>query len=62
MHKEYILLNGFRKAKKGFNAGFHVPLSQDPESYIAVKSLGIRAQRCFNTKGLASRRDQVVNR
>ena len=27
MHKEYILLNGFRKAKKGFTAGFHVPLS-----------------------------------
>ncbi len=29
MHKEYILLNGFRKAKKGFTAGFHVPLN-DP--------------------------------
>ena len=28
MHKEYILLNGFRKAKKGFTAGFHVPLIQ----------------------------------
>ena len=27
MHKEYILLNGFRKAKKGFTAGFHVPLN-----------------------------------
>ena len=27
MHKEYILLNGFRKAKKDFTAGFHVPLS-----------------------------------
>ena len=26
MHKEYILLNGFRKANKGFAAGFHVPL------------------------------------
>ena len=26
MHKEYILLNGFRKAKKDFTAGFHVPL------------------------------------
>ena len=26
MHKEYILLNGFRKAKRGFTAGFHVPL------------------------------------
>ena len=26
MHKEYILLNGFRTAKKGFTAGFHVPL------------------------------------
>ena len=26
MHKEYILLNGFRKAKKGFTAWFHVPL------------------------------------
>ncbi len=25
MHKEYILLNGFRKAKRGFTAGFHVP-------------------------------------
>ena len=29
MHKEYILLNGFRKAKKGFSAGFHVPLNHD---------------------------------
>ena len=29
MHKEYILLNGFRKAKKGFTAGFHVPLSSE---------------------------------
>ena len=27
MHREYILLNGFRKAKKVFTAGFHVPLS-----------------------------------
>ena len=27
MHKEYILLNGFRKAKRGFTAGFHVPLN-----------------------------------
>ena len=27
MHKEYILLNGFRKAKMGFTAGFHVPLT-----------------------------------
>ena len=26
MHREYILLNGFGKAKKGFTAGFHVPL------------------------------------
>ena len=26
MHKEYILLNGFMKAKKDFTAGFHVPL------------------------------------
>ena len=26
MHREYILLNGFRKAKKVFTAGFHVPL------------------------------------
>ena len=26
MHKEYILLNGFSKAKKVFTAGFHVPL------------------------------------
>ena len=26
MHKEYILLNGFRKAKRGFTAGFRVPL------------------------------------
>ena len=28
MHKEYILLNGFRKAKKDFTAGFHVPLTE----------------------------------
>ena len=27
MHKEYILLNGFTKAKRGFTAGFHVPLT-----------------------------------
>ena len=27
MHREYILLNGFRKDKKGFTAGFHVPLT-----------------------------------
>ena len=27
MPKEYILLNYFRKAKKGFTAGFHVPLT-----------------------------------
>ena len=27
MHKEYILLNGFRKAKRGFTTGFHVPLN-----------------------------------
>ena len=27
MHKECILLNGFRKAKRGFTAGFHVPLN-----------------------------------
>ena len=27
MHKEYILLNAFRKAKKGFTARFHVPLN-----------------------------------
>ena len=26
MHKEYILLNGFRKAKKSFTDGFHVSL------------------------------------
>ena len=32
MHKEYILLNGFRKAKRGFTAGFHVPLSASVES------------------------------
>ena len=31
MHKEYILLNGFRKAKKGFTAGFHVPLIRQVE-------------------------------
>ena len=34
MHKEYILLNGFRKAKKGFTAGFHVPLS-----YVLFQSI-----------------------
>ena len=28
MHKEYILLNGFRKAKRVFTAGFHVPLNR----------------------------------
>ena len=30
MHKEYILLNSFRKAKKGYTAGFHVPLIVGP--------------------------------
>ena len=29
MHKEYILLNVFGKAKKDFTAGFHVPLILD---------------------------------
>ena len=34
MHKEYILLNGFRKAKKGFTAGFHVPLMEPPSQIM----------------------------
>ena len=33
MHREYILLNCFRKAKKGFTAGFHVPLM----AFVLVK-------------------------
>ena len=35
MHKEYILLNGFRKAKKDFTAGFHVPLIKETAEQIA---------------------------
>ena len=40
MHREYILLNGFRKAKKGFTAGFHVPLREcrDVNRYIVFYS------------------------
>ena len=34
MHREYILLNGFRKAKKVFTAGFHVPLSTFPQKGV----------------------------
>ena len=34
MHKEYILLNGFRKAKRGFTAGFHVPLSDKKVDFM----------------------------
>ena len=34
MHKEYILLNGFRKAKKGFTAGSHVTLKRDETENI----------------------------
>ena len=36
MHKQYILLNGFRKAKKGFTAGFHVPLRRGYGSKIVI--------------------------
>ena len=38
MHIEYILLNSFRKAKKGFTAGFHVPLivSMFLSSYLCL--------------------------
>ena len=31
MHREYTLFNGFRKARKVFTAGFHVPLTSTPE-------------------------------
>ena len=37
MHKEYILLNGFRKAKRGFTAGFHVPLSRGDKDMVREK-------------------------
>ena len=40
MHKEYILLNGFRKAKKGFTAGFHVPLNACDRTLPAIAELG----------------------
>ena len=39
MHKEYILLNGFRKAKKGFTAGFHVPLTKKTIPTVPGKSV-----------------------
>ena len=44
MHKEYILFNGFRKAKKGFTAGFHVPLS----NYMLYR----RAEILYNKVGV----------
>ena len=40
MHREYILLNGFRKAKKGFTAGFHVPLTGSQCSCLSRGSDG----------------------
>ena len=51
MHKEYILLNGFRKAKRGFTAGFHVPLSKynpkvyDNEHPLAATNCVIHVER-----------------
>ena len=39
MHKEYILLNGFRKAKKGFTAGFHVPPIHNQSVVTAITSV-----------------------
>ena len=50
MHKEYILLNGFRKAKKDFTAGFHVPLNQlSPLVFFLVnnQSASLRTVRAF---------------
>ncbi len=38
MHKEYILLNGFRKAKRGFTAGFHVPLKPVGTACVLARS------------------------
>ena len=36
MHKEHILLNGFRKAKKDFTAGFHVPLIASANELVGM--------------------------
>ena len=51
MHKEYILLNGFRKAKKGFTAGFHVPLNLSvcPSTFADCRSQFLldRLGRCL---------------
>ena len=44
MHKEYILLNGFRKAKRGFTAGFHVPLTNYGDSYNIAPIFGMFAR------------------
>ena len=49
MHKEYILLNGFRKAKKGFTAGFHVPLNLQ---YIMYCHLPLPGDSLTQTKSL----------
>ena len=44
MHKEYILLNGFRKAKKGFTAGFHVPL----KTLDKIMGFSVHLHLCYN--------------
>ena len=50
MHKEYILLNGFRKAKRGFTAGFHVPLTQhvlEPTRAARLLDIVLSSQKEF---------------
>ena len=44
MHKEYILLNCFRKAKRGFTAGFHVPLMKKLVFKRRLEVLKFRAE------------------
>ena len=50
MHKEYILLNGFRKAKRGFTAGFHVPLTMQEMIW-----------QCITVTSFASERKQTIH-
>ena len=67
MHKEYILLNGFRKAKRGFTAGFHVPLRQNipvllnnAPSSIIDKFLTHSIQGFFNYVKNLGRNDSLM--
>ena len=56
MHREYILLNGFRKDKKGFTAGFHVPLMLGTQNYIISSCVRKESQICIQTDNKESKR------